>query len=106
VPLLFFLFNFFLFCFTLVGEKKVRFRFLGTFHKHITAIMAKAQELGMSTMHSTICKKSFCWFSFLGKGNSFSSLFEKFGMLHCPCTWLHLFMDPLLKKHINLYIKR
>jgi hypothetical protein len=41
--------------------------------------MAITQGLDISTMHSHWFNKSFCWFSFLEKGNLFSSLFQNLG---------------------------
>jgi hypothetical protein len=43
--------------------------------------MAKTQVIGRSTKHSTLYKKSFCWFSFLEKGNLFSLCFEIWGVI-------------------------
>jgi hypothetical protein len=61
----------------LFGFEKVRVLGFGYMFK----AMAITQVLGRSTMHSTIYKKSFCWFSFLEKGNSFFFFVSKFGML-------------------------
>jgi hypothetical protein len=61
-------------------RRGVMFRVWKYVQSNKQTIMAMTQVFGVSTMHSTICNKKICWFSFLEKGNLFSLCFEIWGV--------------------------